>query len=386
MAKKQKTSKSKSTRKPTSFEDLLRQHESAPPTSSAPLPTRFGVNGESAPPESESVTLTPFSLPIPTHIPRHLKSSPSYLAQQSLKRKRAAKAVNEDLDDLFARVKSKSQKMDEMEMKKEADASETVDAKSTESVEAKAGNGRRRSSVELLNGIHEAADHGVDNFSDEDELASSASESCSSSSSSSSSEPSPSLLSSSSSSSTETETASEADESPSLRLQRNHSNAIGDAALTSRRRSSVATRNPPPPELEGQFKYNNSIVGGNIYRYPKAVRDTLSDLEHIFPKRIVTYVKQNPGRETSKFIDKYAEGNEETERMLVALETAKRLIVHLAKVRLVASGKPLDKGMAEELMKIAKNRGDEVDALRMQVAALRAQMQEMRQNGKKRRS
>src|SRR5258708_3107466 len=105
-SKSESKSESKPARKSTSFEDL-RQHHSALPASTAPLPMTNGVNSRSAFLEPNAGKPAPFSLPIPTRIPRHLKSSPSYIAEQSLKRKRDAEDVGKDLD-VFKRIKSKS--------------------------------------------------------------------------------------------------------------------------------------------------------------------------------------------------------------------------------------------------------------------------------------
>ena len=56
------------------------------------------------------------------------------------------------------------------------------------------------------------------------------------------------------------ETEVDRTESPLKRLKRKHPTIFGDDAPPTKPKTSVATRNPPPPELEGQFRFHNSII------------------------------------------------------------------------------------------------------------------------------
>ena len=199
----------------------------------------------------------------------------------------------------------------------------------------------------------------------------------------------------------ETEAESEEPESSSKRLKRKHPNRPETSVATRNPPppelaaqfqnsvdTSVATRNPPPPELEGQFKFTNSITGSNIYRYPKVVLDTLADLESIIPRTVLTFIEETPGGTREKFVKKHGDGNEDTKRILVVLEGAKHTIGHLGRVRLGADGKVSEEDQKEELMKkelmrIARERGQEVEVLRGQVKALREQVTELEEKGKR---
>ena len=201
----------------------------------------------------------------------------------------------------------------------------------------------------------------------------------------------------------ETEAESKEPESPSKRLKSKHPDKPETSVATrnppppelaaqfqNSPDTSVATRNPPPPELQSQFRFSNSISGQNIYRYPKVVLDTLEELEGIIPNTVITFIKETPSDTSVKFLKKHGDRNEDTKRMLVVLEGAKHLIAHLGKVRLGTDGKGSEEDQKEELMKkelmrIARERGQEVEVLRGQVKALREEVTEVEQKGKRKR-
>ena len=155
-----------------------------------------------------------------------------------------------------------------------------------------------------------------------------------------------------------------------------------------RPRTSVATRNPPPPELETQFKYTNSIVGNNIYRYPKVVLDSLGEMEDIIPKTVMSYVEKNPGKRVEGWMKgKGKDGDDEgTKRMLVGLEGARRVLSHVSAMRVQGNAGVggEERKMGEELRRIAGERGGEVEELRAQVRVLREEVAELKDGKKKR--
>lgn len=420
MAKKDREkNKTKSKSKNESAASKREAHDIAPPASTAPLPTTKGITGNPPTPSG------PFSSPLPNPAPRSLQSSPSYIAQRSLKRKRDAEGAKHvpsfspttgGLNGLANIAKKVNSHVNFNEGN--ANAEEKEDAKheddtSDDEAEDEHGVNTTTTIEDSVTGVKEAAQEDKEDSDDEGKCSeststsgsSSTSSACSSSSSSEDSEaeeaapPTNELIESGS----ETEAESEEPESPSKRLKRKHPDKPETSVATRNPPSpelvaqfhnspdtSVATRNPPPPELEGQFKFTNSITGSNIYRYPKVVLDTLEELEGIIPNTVIRFTEETPSDMRGKFAKKHGDGNEDTKRMLVVLEGAKHMIGHLGKVRLGADGKVSEEDQKEELMKkelmrIARERGHEVEVLREQVKALREEVTGLEEKGKRKR-
>ncbi len=419
--KKKATTKSEQESAPAEIE----AHNSVPPASTAPLPTTEGIS--SNPP-------TTFSSPLPTRVPRGLQSSPSYIAQQSLKRKRDAEGAKQvlssssnpvnNLNEIYQNVDPtvKSEAASESAEKKKGakgnDSSSDEEAEGAKLEDEKPENGT--ATVEgVVTGAQEAAQEDEKDYEEEATDAESVSSSGSSSTSADSSfsddserDESHQTASENAASDSETEAEPKEPETPSKRIKRKHPTVFGDDALDiqpmtsiatrnppppelaahfkSSPETTVATRNPPPPELEGQFKFSNSITGSNIYRYPKAVLDTLAELESIIPNTVVNHIQGTPSENSKTFFKKHDGGNEDTKRMLVVLQGAKHVIGHLGKMRIGTDGKVADEEMKEELMKkelmrIARERGQEVEDLRGQVKALREEVVELEETGKRKR-
>ena len=397
-------------------------HDIAPPASTAPLPTTKHITGNPPTPSG------PFSSPLPNRVPTSLQTSPSYIAQQSLKRKRDAEGakhapsfsqspgglngladmaknvnlhVKFDEDNENAEVKEDVRHEDDSS-DDEAEVMKTEDEHGVDTT-----NAIQDFVTDVNEAVHEdkevSDDEGKGSESTSTSGSSSTSSTSSSSSSSEDSEAEETALPTNelAESGSETEAEAEEAESPSKRLKRKHPDKPDTsvatrnppppelaAQLRNSPDTSVATRNPPPPELEGHFKFTNSISGSNIYRYPKVVLDTLEALEGIIPNTVIRFSQDTPSDSRSKFAKKHADGNEDTKRMLLVLEGAKHVIGHLGKVRLGADGKVSEEDQKEELMKkelmrIARERGQEVEVLRAQVKALREEVTELEEKGKR---
>jgi hypothetical protein len=165
------------------------------------------------------------------------------------------------------------------------------------------------------------------------------------------------------------------------RLKTNHSIVFGDLAPSHPNTTSVATRNPPPPELEA--KYSTS---SQTYRYPKIVIDTAKKLESCVPPVAMNYIKENMPLKSKQAIKKIEDSEEQgATKLLVEVMGATRwLITYLGRYR--ADNGNGDEAMKAQLMRIAKDRGDEADRLRREVESLRQEVTELKERNKRKRT
>jgi hypothetical protein len=168
------------------------------------------------------------------------------------------------------------------------------------------------------------------------------------------------------------------------RLKTNHPTVFGDLAPSHPSTTSVATRNPPPPEL-AQYAANSLAFGPN-YRYPKVVTDAANELEACIPPMAMHYIKENMLLKSKQAIKKIKDNEEQgaTKHLVEVMGATRWLITYLGRYR--ADQGTGDEVMKAQLMRIAKDRGDEADRLRAEVESLRQELTAMKEGARRKRT
>jgi hypothetical protein len=165
------------------------------------------------------------------------------------------------------------------------------------------------------------------------------------------------------------------------RLKTNHPTIFGVLAPSRPNKTSVATRNPPPPELEAKYSTRSQN-----YPYPKIVTDTAKELESCIPPVAMNYIKENMPLKSKQAIKNIKDSEEQgaTKQLVELMGATRWLITYLGRYR--ADNGTGDEAMKAQLMRIAKDRGDEADLLRNEVESLRQELTELKERNKRKRT
>lgn len=392
--------------------DHVKREGSMAPASTDPLPAIASPPSDRKPPTTKSAANESASAvresPLSLRVPHGLQQSPSYgkrqrlsgaATQQMLRSNMGAGGEPGDFQDVFRGIEDFSKQGRAMRNGSD-DWQPFVDP-----AEHQLSNGRAADNGMLLHGIYQSGhanrntklifsseDEDDSGGSDEDDDDESDSESDTASAPSSSSEEEP-----------EDETNDEVDPinvdgdeesddnniDPVLKRQKSkYPTNSGDLASSDSVKTSVATRNPPPPEFEGKWNQTNSTIVKYICRYPKVVLDAVDGLETIIPELAMNYIKQNMPPKTKKLVDKAKESEQEqqgvTKRLVEVMEAGCLLITYLGRYR--AEHGTGEEGMKAELMRIAKERGEEVERLKKKVKKLTKEVEELKEGTKQKRA